>query len=643
MTENSSSLAETWHQVVAELLHESELPNTDIPTLTHQQKAYLKLARPIVLVQGYAVLATPHTMAKHVVEDDLGEHIAKVLSRHMGHPCSIAVSVDPAAAAQEAAQADPANSAGGPRGNHNSAMPPAAPGTLWEEHPPVGSRQQPPAGSGGRPGQPGQSGQPLPPQRPDQHGQADHQRYQQQQQAQPRNFESGGFDANNHGFQNSGQATGYQSGQQQPHPDQPGSARHQNQGRPGEDQGYGQAQSPGNQSYDGGGWQQSHAPMQQFDASAGRQQAYSQGMQPTNNLSRRIPREKPAHDPNKERSLNPKYTFESFVIGSSNRFANGAAVAVAENPARAYNPLFIWGGSGLGKTHLLHATGNYAQVLQPGLRIKYVSSEEFTNDYINSVRDDRQESFKRRYRNLDILMVDDIQFLEGKEGTQEEFFHTFNALHQADKQIILSSDRPPKQLTTLEDRLRTRFEAGLITDVQPPDLETRIAILMKKAQADETFVDRDVLEMIASRFESSIRELEGALIRVSAYSSLIDEPIDLKMAEIALRDILPEDADVEITAPAIMEVAAEYFDITLDTLRGAGKTRAVAHARQLAMYLCRELTDLSLPKIGDHFGGKDHTTVMYADRKIRKEMKEKRDTYDEIQQLTQLIKNRSRG
>lgn len=636
MTENSSSLAETWHQVVAELLHESELPNTDIPTLTHQQKAYLKLARPIVLVQGYAVLATPHTMAKHVVEDDLGEHIAKVLSRHMGHPCSIAVSVDPAAAAQDAAQPDPT----GPRGNHNSAMPPAAPGTLWEDHPPMGSRQQPPADFGGRPGQAGQSGQP---QRPDQHGHADQQRYQQQQQAQPRNFESEGFGANDHGFQNPGQPTGYQSDQRQPHPDQPGSAQHQNQGRRGADRGYGQPQDPGNQAYDGDGWQQSHAPMQQFDASAGRQQAYSQGLPAANNLSRRIPREKPAHDPNKERSLNPKYTFESFVIGSSNRFANGAAVAVAENPARAYNPLFIWGGSGLGKTHLLHATGNYAQVLQPGLRIKYVSSEEFTNDYINSVRDDRQESFKRRYRNLDILMVDDIQFLEGKEGTQEEFFHTFNALHQADKQIILSSDRPPKQLTTLEDRLRTRFEAGLITDVQPPDLETRIAILMKKAQADDTFVDRDVLEMIASRFESSIRELEGALIRVSAYSSLIDEPIDLKMAEIALRDILPEDADVEITAPAIMEVAAEYFDITLDTLRGAGKTRAVAHARQLAMYLCRELTDLSLPKIGDHFGGKDHTTVMYADRKIRKEMKEKRDTYDEIQQLTQLIKNRSRG
>ena len=357
----------------------------------------------------------------------------------------------------------------------------------------------------------------------------------------------------------------------------------------------------------------------------------------------RIPREKPAVDPNRETSLNPKYTFENFVIGSSNRFANGAAVAVAENPARAYNPLFIWGGSGLGKTHLLHAAGNYARVLQPDLRIRYVSSEEFTNDYLNSVRDDRQESFKRRYRDLDILMVDDIQFLEGKEGTQEEFFHTFNALHQANKQIILSSDRPPRQLTTLEDRLRTRFEGGLITDIQPPDLETRIAILMKKAAADGTQVSDDVLTLIASQFESSIRELEGALIRVSAYSSLINEPITLDVAQVALRDILPDEGDVTITAATIKEVAAEYFRISMDRLTGSGKTRTVAHARQLAMYLCRELTDLSLPKIGQEFGGKDHTTVMYANRKIRKEMTENRETYDEIQELTQIIKNRVRA
>lgn len=377
--------------------------------------------------------------------------------------------------------------------------------------------------------------------------------------------------------------------------------------------------------------------------------AHRRGQEPANRRShptvhtpQRLPRETPAHDPTRETSLNPKYTFDTFVVGSSNRFANGAAVAVAEAPAKAYNPLFIWGGSGLGKTHLLHAAGMYAQVLQPGLRVKYVSSEEFTNDYINSVRDDRQESFKRNYRNLDILMVDDIQFLEGKEGTQEEFFHTFNALHQANKQIILSSDRPPKELTTLEDRLRTRFEGGLITDVQPPDLETRIAILEKKATADGNRVDRQVLELIASQFETSIRELEGALIRVTAYSSLVNEPITMEIAEVALRDILPDRDDMEVTAAAIKEVTAEHFKIDMGTLTGTGKTRAVAHARQLAMYLCRELTDLSLPKIGSEFGGKDHTTVMYADKKIRKEMTEKRDTYDEIQLLTAEIKNRHR-
>ena len=271
--------------------------------------------------------------------------------------------------------------------------------------------------------------------------------------------------------------------------------------------------------------------------------------------------------------------------------------------------------------------------------MKYVSSEEFTNDFINSMRDDRQESFKRRYRNLDILMVDDIQFLEGKESTQEEFFHTFNALHQANKQIILSSDRPPKQLTTLEDRLRTRFEGGLITDIQPPDLETRIAILMKKAAADGTQIDREVLELIASRFENSIRELEGALIRVSAYSSLVNEPINMEMAEIALRDLVPDNAGRQITAAAIIEATAEYFSIDPDDLRGAGKRRAIAHARQLAMYLCRELTELSLPKIGDEFGGKDHTTVMYAVRKISKEMNENRQTYNEIQELTSRVQS----
>ncbi|MGC4934471.1 chromosomal replication initiator protein DnaA [Gordonia sp. DT30] len=339
-------------------------------------------------------------------------------------------------------------------------------------------------------------------------------------------------------------------------------------------------------------------------------------------------------------SLNPKYTFDTFVIGASNRFAHASAVAVAEAPARAYNPLFIWGESGLGKTHLLHAAGHYAQRLFPGMRVKYVSTEEFTNDFINSLRDDRRVAFKRRYRDVDILLVDDIQFLIGKEGIQEEFFHTFNTLHNTSKQIVISSDRPPKQLATLEDRLRTRFEWGLITDVQPPDLETRIAILRKKAQMDNIAVPDDVLELIASKIERNIRELEGALIRVTAFASLNNTELDKSLADVVLQALLPNSGTLEISAAGILAITAEYFDISVDELRGPGKTRAIAQARQISMYLCRELTDLSLPKIGETFD-RDHTTVMYAERKIRKEMAERRKVYDHVQELTARIKQRA--
>ncbi|GAB2910174.1 chromosomal replication initiator protein DnaA [Rhodococcus aerolatus] len=340
--------------------------------------------------------------------------------------------------------------------------------------------------------------------------------------------------------------------------------------------------------------------------------------------------------------LNAKYTFDTFVIGASNRFAHAAAVAVAEAPARAYNPLFVWGESGLGKTHLLHAAGHYAQRLFTGMRVRYVSTEEFTNDFINSLRDDRKVAFQRRYRDVDVLLVDDIQFLEGKEGTQEEFFHTFNTLHNANKQIVVSSDRPPKQLATLEDRLRTRFEWGLITDVQPPELETRIAILRKKAQMDRLAVPADVLEFIASRIERNIRELEGALIRVTAFASLNKQGVDMGLAEMVLRDLIPDQSSLEITAATIVAVTAEYFSMSIDELTGPGKTRAVAGARQTAMYLCRELTDLSLPKIGQTFGGRDHTTVMHADKKIRNEMTERRKTFEQVSELTARIKQRSR-
>jgi len=339
--------------------------------------------------------------------------------------------------------------------------------------------------------------------------------------------------------------------------------------------------------------------------------------------------------------LNPKYTFETFVIGSSNRFAHAAAVAVAEAPAKAYNPLFIYGDSGLGKTHLLHAIGHYAQSLYQGVRVRYVSSEEFTNDFINMIRDGKQDGFRRRYRDVDVLLVDDIQFLENKEGTQEEFFHTFNTLHNATKQIVISSDRAPKRLVTLEDRLRSRFEWGLLTDIQPPELETRIAILRKKAVQDRLNAPPEALEYIASRISTNIRELEGALIRVSAFASLNRQQVDLQLAEFVLKDLIPEAQGPEITAATIMGQTASYFGLSIDDLCGTSRSRVLVTARQIAMYLCRELTDLSLPKIGQHFGGRDHTTVMHADRKIRSLMAERRSIYNQVTELTNRIKQQA--
>jgi chromosomal replication initiator protein len=341
--------------------------------------------------------------------------------------------------------------------------------------------------------------------------------------------------------------------------------------------------------------------------------------------------------------LNPKYQFETFVIGSSNRFAHAAAVAVAEAPAKAYNPLFIYGESGLGKTHLLHAIGHYTQHLYAGHRVRYVSSEEFTNDFINSIRDGRADGFRKRYREIDVLLVDDIQFLENKEQTQEEFFHTFNTLHNANKQIVISSDRPPKQLVTLEDRLRNRFEWGLITDVQPPELETRIAILRKKAAQERLDAPPEVLEFIAGKIASNIRELEGALIRVTAFASLNRQNVDLALAEVVLKDLIADASGPEITSATIMGQTAAYFGVTIEDLCGSSRSRVLVTARQIAMYLCRELTDLSLPKIGQQFGGRDHTTVMHADRKIRSLMAERRSVYNQVSELTNRIKSQARG
>ena len=340
--------------------------------------------------------------------------------------------------------------------------------------------------------------------------------------------------------------------------------------------------------------------------------------------------------------LNPKYSFDNFVIGGSNRFAHAAAVAVAEAPAKAYNPLFIYGSSGLGKTHLLHAIGHYAASLYPGIRVRYVSSEEFTNDFINSIANNRASVFQSRYREIDILLIDDIQFLQGKDSTQEAFFHTFNTLHDHNKQLVITSDLPPKALTGFEDRMRSRFEWGLITDVQAPDLETRIAILRKKAQSEKLQVGNDILEYMASKVSSNIRELEGTLIRVTAFANLNRTPVDMALVQTVLKDLITLDDDNVIAPVDIINHTAEYFKLTVDDLYGSSRSQAVATARQIAMYLCREMTNLSLPKIGQLFGNRDHTTVMYANKKITELMKERRSIYNQVTELTTRIKQNQR-
>ncbi|GGM77918.1 chromosomal replication initiator protein DnaA [Longimycelium tulufanense] len=530
MSDHHSDLGRVWDQVVHEL---------SSGTLSPQQRAWMRVTRPIGLLDGTALLAAPSEFAKDAIERRLSEPITSALSRHLGRPVSLAVKVD----------------AEGPMATVDAPAPVPADVTL---PPPILPDSMPTT---------------VPP---------------------PANLPS--------------LSTGEDAEAPPPAPPQQGTAS----GEEGE--------SDDEEDEERAALATVHEIWPTF----------SGGSAPQPNR------------PTSQTRLNEKYTFETFVIGASNRFAHAAAVAVSEAPARAYNPLFIWGESGLGKTHLLHAVGHYAQRLFPGMRVRYVSTEEFTNEFINSLRDDRKVAFQRRYRDVDVLLVDDIQFLEGKEGTQEEFFHTFNTLHNANKQIVVSSDRPPKRLETLEDRLRTRFEWGLITDIQPPELETRIAILRKKAAQDQLPVPAEVLEFIAARIERNIRELEGALIRVTAFASLNRQPVDVGLAEIVLRDLIPESHQPEVSAATIMAVTAEFFGVGIDDLCGPGKTKLLATARQIAMYLCRELTDLSLPKIGQTFGGRDHTTVMHADKKIRKEMAERRRIYDQVQELTSRIKLRSR-
>lgn len=357
--------------------------------------------------------------------------------------------------------------------------------------------------------------------------------------------------------------------------------------------------------------------------------------------------ESPVHPPREKQKisnddmlsswLNPKYTFDTFVIGNSNRFAHAASLAVAEAPAKAYNPLFIYGGVGLGKTHLMHAIGHYISSENPSAKVVYVSSEKFTNELINSIKDDKNVEFRNKYRNVDVLLVDDIQFIAGKERTQEEFFHTFNALYEADKQIIISSDRPPKEIPTLEDRLRSRFEWGLIADIQPPDYETRIAILKKKADVENLNVSNEVMGYIANKIQSNIRELEGALIRVVAFSSLTNREISVDLASEALRDIISKKNSKQITIDSIQETVANYYNLRIDEFKSKRRTKNVAFPRQIAMFLSRKLTDMSLPKIGEEFGGRDHTTVIHAYEKISKDLEDDEGLKETISELIKKI------
>ncbi|MGH4018268.1 MAG: chromosomal replication initiator protein DnaA, partial [Pseudonocardiaceae bacterium] len=440
MSEYQTDLGRVWQEVVAEL---------SSGTLSPQQRAWMRVTRPIGLLDNTALLAAPSDFAKEAIERALREPISEALSRHLGREISLAVKVD-----------------------HPLPTPPILP----------------PPSTGPGPGAAGSSD---------------------------------GWPPGGHGSDLDGDE--------------------------GDD-----------------------------DTEQSEEEAALATVSEIWPTFAGVSAVRPPRPPNSQTKLNEKYLFDTFVIGSSNRFAHAAAVAVSEAPARAYNPLFVWGESGLGKTHLLHAVGHYAQRLFPGMRVRYVSTEEFTNDFINSLRDDRKVAFQRRYRDVDVLLVDDIQFLEGKEGTQEEFFHTFNTLHNSNKQIVVSSDRPPKGLATLEDRLRTRFEWGLITDIQPPELETRIAILRKKAAGDRLAAPDEVLEFIAARIERNIRELEGALIRVTAFASLNRQPVDTQLAEIVLRDLIPDAQSQEIGAPTIMAVTAEFFGLTIEDLCGPGKTKQLA-------------------------------------------------------------------
>ncbi|MEU3254697.1 chromosomal replication initiator protein DnaA [Streptomyces sp. NPDC006997] len=638
MADVPADLAAVWPRVLEQLLGEGRGQGVEA-----KDEHWIRRCQPLALVADTALLAVPNEFAKGVLEGRLAPVVSETLSRECGRPIRIAITVDDSAGEPPAPPAPPQQH------RYEEPEPPSGAYEGYgrhrgEQHP---GDQLPTA----RPAYPSEYQRPEPGAWPRQ-GQDDY-GWQQQRLGFPDRDPYASPPQESYGPSD---AYGAQDpyGAQEPYRPQDSYGSQDKYGGPAQDY---RPQPVDRPSYDQqrseyesarGDYDQRDGRRELPDPPAGSGHVHRGGP-----VGSSLPASSgapgplaaqpaPATGPGEPTArLNPKYLFDTFVIGASNRFAHAAAVAVAEAPAKAYNPLFIYGESGLGKTHLLHAIGHYARSLYPGTRVRYVSSEEFTNEFINSIRDGKGDSFRKRYREMDILLVDDIQFLADKESTQEEFFHTFNTLHNANKQIVLSSDRPPKQLVTLEDRLRNRFEWGLITDVQPPELETRIAILRKKAVQEQLNAPPEVLEFIASRISRNIRELEGALIRVTAFASLNRQPVDLGLTEIVLKDLIPggDDSTPEITSTAIMSATADYFGLTVEDLCGSSRGRQLVTARQIAMYLCRELTDLSLPKIGALFGGRDHTTVMHADRKIRNLMAERRSIYNQVTELTNRIKN----
>ncbi|WUV20661.1 chromosomal replication initiator protein DnaA [Streptomyces sp. NBC_01485] len=642
-----ADLAAVWPRVLEQLLGEGRGQGVEV-----KDERWIRRCQPLALVADTALLAVPNEFAKGVLEGRLAPIVSETLSRECGRPIRIAITVDDSVGEPPTPSAPPVQQQSRyeepelPDGRYDTTYdkPYESQYEGYGRHradqlPPTPGDQLP----GSRPDQlpTARPAYPSEYQRPEPGGwprpQQDEYGWQQQRLGFPERDP----------YASPSSQDSYGPNSQGPY----GSPSQDSYGPPSQDY---RPQSMERPPYDPSPYEQKRAEYEasrsDYDQRDGGRRDLSDPSAGPGHPHRGGPggpgpsggQSSPKAGPGEPTArLNPKYLFDTFVIGASNRFAHAAAVAVAEAPAKAYNPLFIYGESGLGKTHLLHAIGHYARSLYPGTRVRYVSSEEFTNEFINSIRDGKGDSFRKRYREMDILLVDDIQFLADKESTQEEFFHTFNTLHNANKQIVLSSDRPPKQLVTLEDRLRNRFEWGLITDVQPPELETRIAILRKKAVQEQLNAPPEVLEFIASRISRNIRELEGALIRVTAFASLNRQPVDLGLTEIVLKDLIPggDDSTPEITSTAIMSATADYFGLTIEDLCGSSRGRQLVTARQIAMYLCRELTDLSLPKIGALFGGRDHTTVMHADRKIRNLMAERRSIYNQVTELTNRIKN----